>query len=99
MLAVTYAHDSSNFGDQAVTIGTIAVLGMATDEEAVVLRVGEPVPDGATVVYGGGEHLFSGPRLETYAGPISRAERGVVLPSTFGPFDSADEDTFRAVAR
>jgi Polysaccharide pyruvyl transferase len=99
MLAVTYAHESTNFRDQAITIGTVALLNASSDEETVVLRVGDPVPDGATVVYGGGEHLFSGPRLATYAGPISRAERGVVLPSTFGPFDAQDEDTFRAVAR
>jgi hypothetical protein len=101
VIALTWAYGSSNFGDQAVTRGALALLGRVTpgDVWAYSIQERRSVPAAATVVYGGGEHLFSHRRLRRYARPIARATRGVVLPSTFGPFLDTDHDLLRRVGR
>jgi len=99
VLAFDHRH-STNYGDHAVTEGALHLLAAAGITDTIrVIPPGSPVPTDDLVVYGGGDHLYSGPHLDEWLDPLIRAERAIVLPATFGPFTPADEARVRLLGR
>lgn len=93
LLAWDHRH-STNLGDHAVTEGSIALLSAAglrvfvhTQPATVAIAATR-----GTVAYGGGEHIYSHEDLARWLEPLLRADRAVVLSSTFGPFDESDHE-------